>query len=117
MKKKTKKMTIVYVLRMLQEATNPTQPITQSLITKTLNLLGIKCDRRTVAHDIDTLILMGYKIHKIKGGGCYVEEKVSQFTMQDYRDVVGCVNESSLDFDKKITLQKKLKALVNMVEW
>lgn len=71
MKKGIKRLRILYLLKMLDESSQ-TNIITQSTMIKTLDLLGIKCDRKTVAKDIDALIEYGYKIEKIKGGGCYL---------------------------------------------
>ena len=116
MERKSKKMTILYVLKMLQEGTNKFHPITQSLITKVINNLGIKCDRRTVAKDVDLLIEHGYKIVKIKGGGCYMNDDNIQFQRSDFRQIVDCVAKSDLDEVEKGRLLKKLANLINVVD-
>ena len=85
MKSKSKKMTILYVLKMLQEGTNKFHPITQSLITKVINNLGIKCDRRTVARNIQYLKDFGIPIARFRGGTgyAYVHEKDNFFTLKN----------------------------------
>ena len=70
-----KKMSIIYVLRILKTCSSYDYPITQSLLTRAINLAGIKCDRKTIARDIDCLIECGYKIIKYKGGGCYLYDE------------------------------------------
>lgn len=72
--RKNKKITILYVLKILKECSSEKKPISQSLITRTINLAGINCDRKTIARDIDTLAQFGYQIIKVKGIGCYMEK-------------------------------------------
>lgn len=75
MKKQIAKKTIIlYVLMMLQKGSSPEHPITQTNIANVINSMGIPCDRKTVGRNIDYLIDFGYKIKKIKGGGCYIEK-------------------------------------------
>lgn len=116
MKRKNKKSTILYVLKILEEASSPRRPITQQLITKTINLAGISCDRKTVARDIDCLIEFGYIIVKIKGGGCYMVSNREKFRVQDYRLISSCIKTSNLATEKKIELCYKLKSLINVIE-
>lgn len=116
MKTKKKKSTILYVLKILEEASSPINPISQQLITKTINLAGIPCDRKTIARDIDCLIDFGYEVVKIKGGGCYMVSSNQKFSVQDYRLISGCVNASNLDTEKKIELCNKIKKLINIIE-
>lgn len=68
-----KKSTILYVLQALKRGSSKEEPVSQTTIAKMLKLRGIDCDRKTVGRDIDCLIDFGYKITKIKGGGCYLE--------------------------------------------
>lgn len=67
-----KKITILFVLEMLKK-TNKDNPISQSLMARVIENAGYKCDRKTVARDIDTLIKFGYQIEKINGIGCYLK--------------------------------------------
>ena len=70
---KGKKSTILYVLQALKRGSSKEEPVSQTAISNVLKLMGIECDRKTVGRDIDCLIDFGYKITKIKGGGCYLE--------------------------------------------
>ncbi len=70
---KGKKSSILYVLQALKRGSSKEEPVSQTTIAKMLKLRGIDCDRKTVGRDIDCLIDFGYKITKIKGGGCYLE--------------------------------------------
>lgn len=73
MNKGIKRLRVLYLIKMLEHSSQ-SNVITQSTMIKTLSLIGIKCDRKTVAKDIDALIEYGYRIKKIKGGGCYLIE-------------------------------------------
>ena len=70
---KANKSSILYVLQALKRGSSKESPISQITISKMLKLRGIECDRKTIGRDIDCLIDFGYKITKIKGGGCYLE--------------------------------------------
>ncbi|MBR1890408.1 MAG: hypothetical protein IJ817_01820 [Clostridia bacterium] len=70
---KANKSSILYVLQALKRGSSKERPISQITISKMLKLRGIECDRKTIGRDIDCLIDFGYKITKIKGGGCYLE--------------------------------------------
>ena len=67
-----KKITILYVLKMLMTSTKE-HPISQSLIAKAITKIGYKCDRKTIARDINTLIEYGYQIEKVNGIGFYLK--------------------------------------------
>ena len=76
MKKQIAKKTIIlYVLKMIMEGSSKTKPITTTSIAKVLNSMDIPCDRKTVGRNVNYLIEFGYAIVKIKGGGCYIENK------------------------------------------
>ena len=70
---KANKSSILYVLQALKRGSSKERPISQITISKMLKLRGIECERKTIGRDIDCLIDFGYKITKIKGGGCYLE--------------------------------------------
>lgn len=116
MKKINKKITILYVLKILQECSSVEHPISQMLITRTINLAGIPCNRKTVSRDIDCLKKFGYHIVKLSGGGCYLRDDKEKFTVQNYRQISGCINTSSLESDEKIKLCNKLKNMINIIE-
>ena len=111
---KNRKLTILYVLKILKDGTNQFNPITQAVITRTINLLGIDCDRKTVARDIDCLIKFGYDIKKVPGGGCYLVNE--EFKPAEVNQIIYCVNNSNLTFERKTTLCKKLSKLININE-
>lgn len=76
MKKEIAKKTIIlYVLKMLQEGSSKEKPITQTVMAKVLNSIGVPCDRKTIGRNIDYLIQFGYPITKMKGGGCFMEQE------------------------------------------
>ena len=110
----SKKLTILYVLKILKDGTNKDHPIPQSTITKTINLMGIKCDRKTIARDINDLISYGYKIIKIKGGGCYYEN--SEFSANDIDNLLQGISLLNIDPTSKSELTKKVKKLININE-
>ena len=116
MKSKQKKSTILYVLKILKEGSNYQKPISQSLIARTIETAGISCDRRTVSRDIDCLIEFGYRLVKVRGGGCYLVDYEQKFTVQDYRKVAGVIKVSTLTRQEKIDLCLKLKNLINVIE-
>lgn len=115
-KSNKKKQTIILVLTILQEGSSKKQPLSQSLICRTINLYGVKCDRRTIANDINILIELGYNIVKIKGGGCYLDKNLTEFTVHDYRLVAGCIDVSKLNANEKQLLKQKLNNLINVYE-
>ena len=61
-----KKSSIIYVLKFLTSTSSESHPISQLIIVRALSLMGVKCDRKMIARDIETLILCGYIIVKVK---------------------------------------------------
>lgn len=114
MKSQKKKLTILYVLKILKEGTNKDHPISQSVITKTINLMGIECDRKTISRDIDCLIAYGYDIVKIRGGGCYFNSP--DFTSNDIDLLVQGISKLDLSVPEKAELIKKIRKLININE-
>ena len=105
-----KKMSIIYVLRILKTCSSCDYPLSQSLLTKAINLAGIKCDRKTVARDIDCLIKCGYKIIKYKGGGCYLYDE-NELNNDDLLTLIDTVKNSDLKHEEKQSLLKKITRL------
>lgn len=114
MKSQKKKLTILYVLKILKDGSNKEHPISQSVITKTINLMGIECDRKTISRDIDCLIDYGYDIVKIKGGGCYLNN--NEFTSRDIENLVLGISKLELTVPEKSELIKKVRKLININE-
>ena len=113
-KTKNKKITILYVLKILKDGSNKDHPISQAMVTRTINLMGIKCDRKTIARDVDCLIKYGYDIVKIKGGGCYFNS--SDFTTQDIDYMLQGISKLDKNVQEKVELKKKIKKLININE-
>ena len=114
MSKQSKKLTILYVLKILKDGSNKEHPISQSVITKTINLMGIPCDRKTISRDIDCLIAYGYDIVKIKGGGCYFNS--TEFTTDDIENMLKGVSSLDISVQEKVALNKKIRKLININE-
>ncbi len=113
-KNNSKKLTILYVLKILKEGSNKEHPISQSIIAKTINLLGVKCERKTISRDIDALIAFGYDIVKLSGGGCYLNN--TEFIKDDVELLLQGISSLNIDIDRKIELSKKIKKLINVNE-
>ena len=107
-----KKSTILYIIKILKEGSDKNHPITQATIMRTLALLGISCDRKTVSRDIDCLIEYGYDIVKIKGGGCYYNSQ--DFTHKEVSTIMKCVDSADISPEEKYNLKKKIKRLANI---
>ena len=73
----TKKLSILYLLKVLKEETNETHPLTQQeLAEKIEKLSGIVCERKSIASNISNLIDFGYDIQKPIGmRGYYLAER------------------------------------------
>ena len=114
-KLKNKKITILYVLKILKDGSNEEHPISQATITKMINALGYKCDRKTISRDIDTLIKFGYDIRKNKGGGCYFNS--ADFTGEDIQNLLEGIHLlEKINVEEKVALAKKVKKLININE-
>ena len=109
-----KKTTILYVLKILKDGSNKDHPISQSVITKTINLMGIKCDRKTISRDIDCLIEYGYDIRKNRGGGCYFASP--EFTTRDIDLLNEGISKLDISVPDKMELKRKVKKLININE-
>lgn len=67
----SKKVIILYILKILKEFSDEEHPITQSDIIAKLKDYGIDCDRKTITRNIKYLIDYGFNIVRNLGGGCY----------------------------------------------
>ena len=112
---KSKKISIVYVYKFLREASNKEHPVSQLTICKALNKLGIECNRKTVARDINCLIDNGFEITKIKGGGCYIKDE-NMLKNDDYLMIKVAINLLDLPVEEKARLIKKLQSVKNINE-
>lgn len=113
-KTKNKKITILYVLKILKDGSNKEHPISQAKITRMINQLGFKCDRKTISRDIDTLIKFGYDIRKNMGGGCYYNN--TDFTVEELQHLLDGIHNLDIEINDKVKLSKKVKQLININE-
>lgn len=110
---KNKKITILYVLKILKDGSNAEHPISQAQITRMINMRGFKCDRKTISRDIDSLIKFGYDIRKNRGGGCYFNSP--EFTNEDIQDLLEGIHLlENKSVEEKSKLAKKVKSLTNI---
>ncbi len=67
-----KKLLILYVLEILKEYSDENHPLKQVEIMKKIeNVYGMKCERKSISSNIDSLIDFGFEIVKEKSG-CYL---------------------------------------------
>ena len=83
-----KKTIILYVLKLLYKGSSKDKPITLTQMSHVINSLGVSCDRKTVARNVQYLIDFGLPIYKMKGrnAGFYYEKTEDNF--------FGCVTEN-----------------------
>lgn len=68
-----KKLSILYVLKVLQEFSDINHPLTQSEIAKKIySQYGMECERKSIAYNIESLIDIGYDIVKAPTKGVYL---------------------------------------------
>ena len=68
-----KKLSILYVLKVLQEYSDENHLLKQQEIAdKIESIYGLKCERKSIANNIDCLIDFGYDIIKTTKNGCYL---------------------------------------------
>ena len=80
---------ILYILKILKTYSSEEHSISQTEILKHLSDVGINCDRKTVARNIDALIDFGYDIIKISGGGCYINDDM--FDDSELTFLIDCI--------------------------
>ncbi len=69
-----KKTIILYVLKMLKQASSKEKPLSYISMARVLNSLNVPCDRKTISRNVDYLIEFGYPIIRVKGVGCYMDK-------------------------------------------
>lgn len=80
-----KKHIILYILKMLEDFPEKNKPISYTNIAKTLNGMGIPCDRKTVGRNVNYLIEFGCPIVKQKGGVCYLNSETHKPLLKDVK--------------------------------
>lgn len=108
-----KKLSIIYILRILQEHSDENHPLTQAeIVSKLYNIYGMECERKSVGANIDNLIDVGYDIIKCDGGGCYLGER--EFEPSEISFLIDAVFSSkSIDSKKSKDLAQKLSAFLS----
>ena len=108
-----KSLLILYVLNILKEYSDESNPLTQKEIKEKLyNIYGVECDRKTIAEKIDSLIFAGYDVEKVASGGCYLGER--EFEPSEISFLIDAVFSSkAIDSKKSKDLAKKLSAFLS----
>lgn len=103
---------ILYILKILKTYSSEEHSISQTEILKHLSDVGINCDRKTVARNIDALIDFGYDIIKISGGGCYINDDM--FDDSELTFLIDCIYSSpALSQRQAETIIEKLTKDIN----
>jgi len=109
-----KKITLLFVLKALEQMSDAINPIKQITLAKMVNDIGsalnldIWCDRKTIGRHLKILTAAGYKIVIVKGKGCYIES--NRFTKQESENLLILIRESVLTDECKDQLIAKLIA-------
>jgi hypothetical protein len=76
-----KKTIILYVLKMLYQASSEDKPVTLTQMAHVINSLGVSCNRKTVARNVQYMIDFGLPIYKKNGrnAGYYYEKEKDNF--------------------------------------
>jgi len=107
-----KKISILLVLKVLEQMSDKNNPIKQAHLAKMVNDIGgflnlnIWCDRKTVGRHLKLLIAAGYGIVSVKGKGCYLDS--CKFSKLESEMVIKVVAESQLPIERKEQLLKKI---------
>ena len=100
-----KKLSILYILKILQEFTDENHLLTQAEIaSKLYTVYGMECERKSISSNIDSLIDAGYDIIK-RTNGCYLASR--QFEASEISFLIDAV------FSSKSINSKHSKDLAN----
>lgn len=110
---KYRKIKLLKILEMLQQDTDEQHPMTTSEICRHLMDMGIACDRRILASEIDILNELGYEIQSCqvsRAKGYYIADR--SFSVPELRILIDAVEASHLLTEKKTQeLIEKIAAL------
>lgn len=110
---KYRKIKLLKILEMLQQDTDEQHPMTTSEICRRLMDMGIACDRRVLASEIDILNELGYEIQSCqvsRAKGYYIADR--SFSVPELRILIDAVEASHLLTEKKTQeLIEKIAAL------
>jgi len=107
-----KKITLLLVLRALEQESHKDYPIRQIDLVKRVNDFGgnegliFWIDRKTVARHIELLKAVGYNIVFVKGKGYYLESH--KFNLAEAKAMILLVKESNLSTIEKNQLVYKM---------
>lgn len=109
-----KRITLLLVLRALEQMSDEDNPIRQVTLAKMVNNIGgalnldVWCDRKTVGRHIKLLTAAGYHIVVVKGKGCYL--KSNKFTRTESDILLELLKSSNISSDHKAKITAKLVA-------
>ena len=96
---KYRKIKLLKILEMLQQDTDEQHPMTTSEICRHLMDMGIACDRRILASEIDILNELGYEIQSCqvsRAKGYYIADR--SFSVPELRILIESQKYSKEDF-------------------
>ncbi len=103
-----KKVSILCILKILQEHSDESHPLLQSEIVKKLhNIYDLDCERKSVAYNIECLQDFGYDIITVKNKGVYLGER--DFEPSEVTFLIDAV------FSSRTLSSKKAKDLADKV--
>ncbi len=106
----TKKVAVIYILKILEEHSDYYHPLKQEDIAKHLRSYGIEIDRRAVKRNVDVLIEAGYDIMELPHKGIYLASR--DFDDGELRMLIDCVTYAKNISTKQATdLIGRLKSL------
>lgn len=108
-----KKLAIIYILKILQEYSDSSHPLTQSEIaSKMYSLYGLQSERKSISQNINSLIDIGYDIVKLPKGGYYLNER--EFENSEITFLIDAVFSSKIISPKQTAdLVKKLSRFLS----
>ncbi len=101
-KSEGQKLKILYILRMLEEYTDESHPMSTAEIIRRLEAEGISCERKTIYSDVARLTDFGYDIIQVsnrRGGGYYLASR--EFELAELKLLVDVVQSSRFITSKK----------------
>ena len=113
----TKKLSILYLLKVLKEFSDENHPLTQEQIaTKIENMSGIVCERKSISANINNLIDFGFDIQKANGKrGVYLAER--EFELSEISFLVDAVFScKSISSKQAKDLAQKLSKSLSVYE-
>ncbi len=108
-----KKLTILYILKVLQDYSDEQHPLTQAEIAnKVYALYGVKCERKSISYNIDCLIEFDYDIIKTKQG-CFLGQR--EFEPSEISFLIDAIFSSkSITSRNSKELANKLSAFLSL---